>query len=161
MKTIKPLIVGSVFEEDIKFYLRVYLDECYFAMTQLHKIEDSKGIDLNKTDKSKECKICYYHYFNNDFKSDSKISNDSDWRIKSIRNFAIIHVNGVGYRFFMTKEDEVAFIKDYESDDKFERINIHETSPSKEYFRCILWSVCEKEAISILNHSVLEDGGIL
>ena len=73
MKTIKPLIVGSVFEEDIKFYLRVYLDECYFAMTQLHKIEDSKGIDLNKTDKSKERKICYYNYFNNGFKSDSKL----------------------------------------------------------------------------------------
>ena len=84
----------------------------------------------------------------------------STMRIKSIRNFAIIHVNGVGYRFCMTKEDEVAFIKDHESD-KFERINIHETSPSKEYSRCILWSVCEKEAISILNHSVLEDGGIL
>ena len=61
----------------------------------------------------------------------------------------------------MTKKDEVAFIKDYEPDDKFERINIHKTSPSKEYFRCILWGVCEKEAISILNHSVLEDRGIL
>ena len=42
-------------------------------MIQLPKIEDSKGIDLNKTDKSKERKICYYNYFNNGFKSDSKL----------------------------------------------------------------------------------------
>ena len=37
------------------------------------QLEYSKGIDLNKTDKSKECKICYYNYFNNDFKSDVKL----------------------------------------------------------------------------------------
>ena len=38
-------------------------------MMQLLKIEDSKEIDLNRTDKSKECKICCYNYFNNVFKS--------------------------------------------------------------------------------------------
>ena len=27
-------------------------------------------------------------------------------------------------------------------------------------FRCILWAVSKKEAVSILNNSVLEDGGI-
>ena len=44
----------------------------------LRKIEDSKGIDLNKTDKSKECEICHYKYFNNGFKSHSKVCNDCD-----------------------------------------------------------------------------------
>ena len=27
-------------------------------------------------------------------------------------------------------------------------------------FRCILWAVSKKEVVSILNNSVLEDGGI-
>ena len=43
-------------------------------MIQLDKIEDSEGIDLDKSDKSKECKICQknvnYSYFDNGFKSD-------------------------------------------------------------------------------------------
>ena len=34
-------------------------------MIQLDKIEDSEGIYLDKTDKSKECKIFQYKYFNN------------------------------------------------------------------------------------------------
>ena len=34
-------------------------------MILLDKIEDSEGIDLDKTDKSKECKICHYNYFDN------------------------------------------------------------------------------------------------
>ena len=41
-------------------------------MIQLDRIEDSKGIDLDKTDKSKKCKICHYNCFDNDFKSDQK-----------------------------------------------------------------------------------------
>ena len=34
-------------------------------MIQLHRIEGSAGIYLDQTDKSKECKICQYNYFNN------------------------------------------------------------------------------------------------
>ena len=30
-------------------------------MMQIDRIEDSEGIDLDKTDKSKECKICHYN----------------------------------------------------------------------------------------------------
>ena len=29
-------------------------------MLHLDKTEDSEGIDLDKTDKSKECKVCHY-----------------------------------------------------------------------------------------------------
>ena len=62
-------------------------------MIQLDRIKDSQGIDLNKTNKSKECKICHYNYFDNCFKSDSKIYNKCDWGIKYFGNFAIIHLN--------------------------------------------------------------------
>ena len=83
-------------------------------MIQLDRIEDSEGIDLDKTDKSKECKICHYNYFDNGFKSDSKICNRCDWGIKSFGNFAIKHVNDFSYRFFMfdmTEEDVTKFMK--------------------------------------------------
>ena len=66
-------------------------------MIQLDRIEDSEGIDLDKTDNSKECKI----YFDNGFKSDSKICIRCDWGIKSFGSFAITHVNDFSYRFSM------------------------------------------------------------
>ena len=52
-------------------------------MIQLDRIEDYEGIDLDKTDKSKWFKICHHNYFDNGFKSDSKICNRCDWGIKS------------------------------------------------------------------------------
>ena len=84
-------------------------------MIQLDRIEDSEGINLDKTKKLKECKICNYNYFDNGFKSDAKICNKCDWGIKSFGNFAIIHVNDFSYKFFMfhmTEEDVIEFIKD-------------------------------------------------
>ena len=123
-------------------------------MIQLDRIEDSKEIDLDKTDKSKECKICHYNYFDNGFKSDSKICTRCDWGMKSFGNFAIIPVNDFSYRFFMfdmTEEDVIKFIKDLEPDDEFEttlqyeRIDISEeigsdkTSLSRECVICHYW----------------------
>ena len=87
-KTLKlrmlTVIVRSVSEGDGRFYTQAYLDKCLHV--QLDRIEDSEGIDLDKTDKSKECKICHYNYFDNGFKSDSKICNKCDWGIKSFGN---------------------------------------------------------------------------
>ena len=67
---------------------------------QLHKIKRPEDIDLDKTDKSKECKVCHYNYFNNGFKSDLEICNGCDWGIKSLGNFVIILANEIGYNFF-------------------------------------------------------------
>ena len=119
-------------------------------MIQLDKIEDSEGIDLDKTDKSKECKNCY-NYFDKIFKSDSKIYNKCDWGIKSCGNFAIITANDFSYRFFMidmTEEDVIEFIKGFKPDDEFETtlqyeridilggIDIDQASVSKECIIC-------------------------
>ena len=92
-------------------------------MIQFDRIEDSEGIDLDKTDKSKECKIRHYNYCDNGFKSDLKIYNRCDWGIKFFGDFGIIHANDFSYRFFMfgmTEEDVIEFIKDFEPDDEFE-----------------------------------------
>ena len=94
-------------------------------MIQLGRIEDSEETDLDKTDKSKECKICHCNYFDDGSKSDSTICNRCDWRIKPFGNFTIIHVNDFSYRFFMldiTEEDLIEFIKDFELDDEFETL---------------------------------------
>ena len=32
-------------------------------MVQYERIDDSEGIDLDKSDKSKKCIICHYWYF--------------------------------------------------------------------------------------------------
>ena len=123
-------------------------------MIQFDRIEDSEGIDLHKTDKSKECKICHHNYSDNCYKSDLKICNTCDWGIKSFGNFAIIHVNDFSYRFFMfdmTEEDAIEFVKDFEPNDGFkttlqyeridasEGIDIHKTNTSKECMLCHYW----------------------
>ena len=93
-------------------------------MIQLDRIEDSEGIDLGKTDKSKECKICHYRYFDNGFKSDSKMFSRCNWGIKSFKSFARINVNNFSYRFFMfemTEEDMVEFIKGFEPGDELKQ----------------------------------------
>ena len=77
-------------------------------------------IDLDKTEKSKECEICHCNYLNNGFKFDSKFFNDFDWKIKPFGDFAIITANGVGHRFFMfdmTEEDVIDFVKNFESNE--------------------------------------------
>ena len=56
-------------------------------MIQLDRTEDSEGIDLDKTDISKEFKLCHYNCFENGSKSDSKTWNRCDWGMKSFRNF--------------------------------------------------------------------------
>ena len=57
--------VSSVFQEDGKYYLQVFLDECLYELQMLEydMINVSEGIDINKTNASKECGICHYWYF--------------------------------------------------------------------------------------------------
>ena len=65
-KTLKlhniTLIIRSTFEEDGKFYPQIDLDECLYELKMLEydRIDISEGIDINKTDVSKECKFCNY-----------------------------------------------------------------------------------------------------
>ena len=87
-------------------------------MIEVEKIEDSKGIDLYKADKSKECEVSHYSYWSNSFKSHSKVCNSCNWGIESFGSFAIITVNDVDYRFFMfdmTEEDVIDITKKFEA----------------------------------------------
>ena len=57
-------------------YPQVFLDEYLYELQMLEydRIDVSQGIDVNKTNASKECDICHYWYFlNKCFKYDLKI----------------------------------------------------------------------------------------
>ena len=59
------IVIRSVFEEYGKFYPQIYLDECLYKlqMVECDRIDISERIQINKTNASKECKICHYQYF--------------------------------------------------------------------------------------------------
>ena len=59
------IVVSSVFQENGKYYPQVFLDECLYELQMLEydRIDISEGIDINKTNTSKESDICHYMYF--------------------------------------------------------------------------------------------------
>ena len=98
-------------------------------MIQPDRIENSEEIGLDKTDKSKDFRICHCNYYDHGLKSHSKNRNRCDWEIKSFGTFAIIHVNNFRSRFFMfdlTEEDAIEFIKNFEPYDESETSFQHE-----------------------------------
>ena len=61
------IIFRCIFEEDSKFYLQLYLDDCFYELrvyetlalvTGMDRIDISEGIGVNKINASKECDIC-------------------------------------------------------------------------------------------------------
>ena len=55
------IVVRSVFHEDSKYYPKKFFDKylCELEMLEYDKIDISKGVDVNKTNASKECDICH------------------------------------------------------------------------------------------------------
>ena len=59
------IIIRSVFKGNGEFYRQIYLDECFYELwiLEYNRINISEGIDSNKSNASKGCKICHYWYF--------------------------------------------------------------------------------------------------
>ena len=83
-------------------------------MPQYERIDVSEGIDLNKSDKSKECMICYYWNFKDiGYKYEPYVCNgfhDLSMVVYELKNIAILNVKGVDYRcyvFDMSKIDAI------------------------------------------------------
>ena len=79
-------------------------------MLQYDRIDISEGIDIDKTNKSKECKICHYWYFLDKNFSYGPYLCDGCYNViqKSIdfKNIAIVYGKGIAYRIhfqFMNK----------------------------------------------------------
>ena len=78
------------------------------------QIDISEGIDINKTNLSKECDICHYWYFKNiDFKYGPypcNVCHDLMQKTMSFNNVAVVYVRGNAYRihfWYMSKYDEI------------------------------------------------------
>ena len=83
-------------------------------MLQYYRIDISEGIDIKKTNKSKECKICHYWYFKDiGFKYEPHLCNGCYGLMQKAvisNNIAIVYVKGVPYRikiWYMSKDDAI------------------------------------------------------
>ena len=80
-------------------------------MLEYKRINISEGIDVNKTNLSKECDICHYCYFKDiGFKYEPYLCNgchDLMQKPMSFNNIAIVYVKGNTYRinfWYMSKD---------------------------------------------------------
>ena len=83
-------------------------------MLEHDRIDISEGIDVNKTNLSKECDIFHYLYFKDiGFKYEKYLCNgchDLMQKAMSFDNVAIVYVKGSAYRinfWYMSKDDAI------------------------------------------------------
>ena len=83
-------------------------------MLEYGRIDISEGTDINKTNKSKECKLFHCWYFKDiGFKYELYLSNDFHGLLQKVVNFnniAIIYVKGSAYRikfWYISKDDAI------------------------------------------------------
>ena len=71
-------------------------------MLEYDRIDISEGIDINKTNASKECDICHYWYFlDKGFKYESNFCNGCHYLMQKDLNFndvVIVSVKKINYR---------------------------------------------------------------
>ena len=94
-------------------------------MLQYERIDVSEGIDLNKSDKSKECMICHYWYFKDiGYKYEPYVYNgchDLSMMAYELKNIAILNVKRVDYRcvlWNMTQNDAINLLNNSWLDNK-------------------------------------------
>ena len=100
------VIIKSVFEEDGRYYTHVFLAECLHEVYMLEndRINISEGININKTNVSKECDIFHYWYFlERFFKYEPYFSN-------GCRDLMQKAINFNGAAIFLLKEVIIEFI---------------------------------------------------
>ena len=94
-------------------------------MLEYDKIDISEGIDINKTNKSKQCKICHYWYFKDiGFKYEPHLWNGCHGLLQkavSFNNTAIVYVKGIAYGikfWYISKDDAINLINNSSLIDK-------------------------------------------
>ena len=88
-------------------------------MLECETIDISKGIDVNKTNLSKEYDICHYWYFKDiGFKYEPYLCNgchDLMQKAMSFNNIAVVYVKGNTYRihfWYMSENDAINITND-------------------------------------------------
>ena len=87
-------------------------------MLEYDRIDISEGIDVNKTNASKEWKICHYWYFKDiNFKYEPHLCNGCHRLMQkavSFNDVAIVYIKGSAYRihfWYMSKDDVTNMMK--------------------------------------------------
>ena len=86
-------------------------------MLEYDRIDISEGININKTDASKECEICHYWYFlDKGFKYEPYLCNGCHDFMQKALNFndvAIVSIKGNDYRthfWYISKDDAISIM---------------------------------------------------
>ena len=94
-------------------------------MLEYDRIDISEGIDVNKTNASKQCDICHYWYFKDvGFKYEQYLYNgchDLMQKAMSFKDVTIIYVKGSAYRihcWYMSKDDAISIMNNSNLIDK-------------------------------------------
>ena len=70
-------------------------------MLKYDRIDISEGIDVDKTNESRECKFCHYWYFlNRNFPFTCDGCYDIVQRSTDFKNIAIVHIKKSAYRSY-------------------------------------------------------------
>ena len=87
-------------------------------MIEYNRTDISEGIDVNKTNSSRECSLCHYYYLLDiNFNYQKYLCDgchDISTKANSMHNLAIAYNKGNAYRInfaFMTKDNACAVIK--------------------------------------------------
>ena len=83
-------------------------------MLEYERIDILEGIDVNKTNLSRECDICHYWYFKDiGFKYEPYLCNgchDLMQKAVGFKNISIVYIKGSAYRtycLYMSKDDAI------------------------------------------------------
>ena len=94
-------------------------------MLQYDRIDISEGIDINKTNASKECGICHYWYFlDKNFKYEPNLCNschDLMQKAMIFNDVTIVSIKGNDYRihfWYMSKDDAISIMHNSSLNDK-------------------------------------------
>ena len=94
-------------------------------MIQYKKNDVSEGIDINKSNESKECMLCHYWYFKNiDYEYEQYICigcHDLSMMVYDLDDFMILNIKGVDYRCFvfnMSKNTAIKMLNNSALDNK-------------------------------------------
>ena len=94
-------------------------------MLECDRIDNSEGVDINKTNKSKECNICHYWYvLDKNFNHEKYLCNDCHdlmQKTLSFNDVVIVSIKENDYRiyfWYMSKNDPIALIANSNFNDK-------------------------------------------
>ena len=91
-------------------------------MLEYDRIDISEGIDIDKTNSSKECNICHFWYFlNKNFSYEPYLCNRCHDLMQKAMNFKIEMIKGNDYRihfWYMSENDDIVLMTNSNLNDK-------------------------------------------